>query len=269
MTLLRRHSLEVGIDPDARAFILTYGIATPKERWAVNYRAIQYKKAGLWTKMICIYPLVKDVDTCKYSLKRNGLAFDFDLAYNNPALPTYTTQGLQFNGTYAVTNNLQGNNGAADPPKEWGGGSRLNQTAGFWSTYAETSTTDGDISLFGGTAAATSLTLRLAIRKGNLSLADQYGSTSRASYTPESDGLGLFSIGYNDAIVNTIWKNGVAMGSGLNSGVVGTSGINFGRTDTGTSTKKYGMFYISTRLTNAEHLLLYNIENSIQQSLRA
>lgn len=271
--MISQHSRYFALDPNARTFINNNEIERPADIWAIDQRAKLYKAAGLWTKMMAIYPMVKDVTCCTKNMVPN--ANDFSMIYNNAALPVYTAaNGLDFNNTYATVPNIVGSSGGGDTSKEWGGGNRSIQSAGFWSTFANTNNTDADIGLTGGTGSAGNIGTVLAIRKGNLSLSDHVGSNSRASYTPESDGLGLFAMGYNESTLNTIWKNGTQMATGANSGVVGTNAFIIGSSNTvNKSTKKYGMFFIAglsggSRLTPTEHADLSTIESFIQSNSR-
>ena len=91
-----------GIDPDAQAFLTATGITDPTITSAINTLVLDLKSAGVWSKMIAIYPYVGGTATThKYNLKDPR---DLDAAYRMTFAGgvTHSSNGIQGNGTTGV-----------------------------------------------------------------------------------------------------------------------------------------------------------------------
>jgi hypothetical protein len=80
------------LDPDAQAFLTATGITDTTQESAVNQLVLDFKSAGIWTKMTAVYPIVGGTATThKYNLVDPQ---DTDAAYR-----------LTFNGTFTHSAN--------------------------------------------------------------------------------------------------------------------------------------------------------------------
>ena len=92
---------EVGVDPDAQAFIIAAGITDPTQQEAINTLVVDLKASGLWTLLQAIYPIVGGTATThKYNLK-NPLDTDGAFRLTFGLGWTHGTTGMTPNGTTA------------------------------------------------------------------------------------------------------------------------------------------------------------------------
>lgn len=90
------------VDPDAAAFLTAAGITNQTEKTAINTLVVDLKNAGIWSKMIAIYPYVGGTATThKWNLKDPR---DLDAAYRMTFAGgvTHSLNGIQGNGTTGV-----------------------------------------------------------------------------------------------------------------------------------------------------------------------
>lgn len=87
------------LDPDAEAFLTAATITDPTEISAVNQLVIDMKDAGIWTKMIAVYPFVGGTATThKWNLKDpQDLDAAFRLTFSGGW--THDSLGIKMNGT--------------------------------------------------------------------------------------------------------------------------------------------------------------------------
>ena len=90
------------LDPDAEAFLTATGITDPTIESAINTLVLDLKSAGVWSKMIAIYPYVGgNATTHKYNLIDPQ---DTDAAYRMTFAGgvTHSSNGIQGNGSTGV-----------------------------------------------------------------------------------------------------------------------------------------------------------------------
>lgn len=82
-------------DNDANNFCITAGITDLVEREAIYFLVTELKKAGLWNRMIAIYPMRGGTaDSCSYNLRATT---KFKITWVNA--PTFSYNGVVGNGT--------------------------------------------------------------------------------------------------------------------------------------------------------------------------
>jgi hypothetical protein len=100
------------VDPDAEAFFTATGITDPTQQGAVNTLVIDLKNAGLWNKMVVIYPFVGGTATThKYNLKdpqdtneAYRLTFNAGTTHNENGVVPNGTAETYLNATTLTTN---------------------------------------------------------------------------------------------------------------------------------------------------------------------
>lgn len=99
-----KQSVIAELDPDAQAFLTATGITDPTITSAINTFVIDLKSAGIWSKMLALYPFVGGTATThKYNLIN---PVDSDAAYRLTfnGTVTHSSNGIVGNGTNGYYN---------------------------------------------------------------------------------------------------------------------------------------------------------------------
>ena len=233
-------------DADAKKFIDSSGITDTIQKRAINTLVVQLKDSSLWSKMICVYPLVGGTaSTTKWNLKDPR---DLDAAYR-----------ITFSGGWTFSNNGANPNG-------------INSVANSHFNPSVSGTLTSQAFGYDSRENVSSSNIDFGVDNninniyGYLSYAGQtaYSSIYSASYlNPIRVGSNYF---YQVSRVGTnvsVYDNG----SLLRSGTLATSSLYNGVIKFGMAGRELDFFYISTGLTASEMLMMYNIVSQFKTDL--
>jgi hypothetical protein len=257
----------VDVDPNAQAFIIAAGITNPTQRNAIDAYVRALKSAGIWTKMVAIWPLVGGTAAShKWNLVN---PVDSDAAFRQ----TYTANITH--GATGVTKALASAAVQVDtkliPSTAFVDN---NWSAGVWNHTAPDLNNSPGGNFFGCVGAtADSVTPRFTRTTSVTEVTAAAGGNSRVA-----TGISLTSF---FAITNTtsgnvaqLYINGAANGATFSTAGVLRAGVssymlNYNNNGAGNATsvhtQKFGFY--ATFLTAAEILALYNATLALQTAL--
>lgn len=246
-------------DADAAAFITAAGITNSTQKTAINQLVLDLKTAGIWTKMIAIYPFVGgSASSHKWNLKD---ARDLDAAFR-----------LIFNGTWAHSSN------GVLPTSAYAQtfltpATHLTNNDSHLSFYSRTNNNNDGFE-FGAVDGGN--TNQMAIRfasTGGTFLCDTYGAGGNRINTSNPDSLGFYIDTRTGSTTHKAFKNGVQLGATDSSVSSGLSAITVSyslgaQSSAGSySSRQCAFASIGAGLTDADAANLYTAVQAYQTAL--
>lgn len=240
-------------DSDAQAFITAAGITNTTQKNAVNQLVIDYKAAGIWTKMIALYPMVGGTaSTHSYNLKNPAA---YQITWNGTV--THNSNGVTGNGSTGY-----GNTGIVPSTV-------LTLNSIHLSFYCRT---NSSVSVYD--MGATDGTNQTNLMNFSSVL---YSALSNNTYTQVSmaNTQGGFTSVRSSSSNTDLYKNGsnVATSSSNNSVALTSTypiyilGNNFTGSLGNASDRNFGMFSVGTALTSTETANKYTADQVFQTAL--
>ena len=265
MSIFSGFASQNSFDPDAGAFINATGIGGI-EAVAINNLVNQLKTAGLWTKLLGVYPMVGGTSTtCKFNLINPQ---DTDAAYR-----------LSFGGTWTFSNSGAKPNGASGTYADtfFVPNTKLSATTGHLSYYSFTNSAGSYVEIGVTDGAATNECLT-AVNFGGNQYSFWAGDGGAGGGVANGTSLGFYITNKNPGTTANIegWKNGVRV---INTGTSNQSApaskvfigaesnsnaTNYRNSDRGCSFASFGYSFAST----ADTTNFSNIVNTFQTTLQ-
>lgn len=182
-----------GFDPDAQSFLTRANITDPTQQAAVNQLALSLKSAGIWSKMVALYPFVGGSAS---SHAQNLVSSSFTVTWSGTI--THDSNGVKGNGTTGF-----GDTGLIPSVA----GLQLNSThASAYINLAET--------VLGAQSGGTdglAQSFQLAINLGpGTAFWDCYGTTTGRVTGAASGTTGFYLGSRNASNSNAIYRNGAS-----------------------------------------------------------
>lgn len=228
------------IDPDVTAFALAADIPDPAIIQALNNFVYTLKQAGIWGKLIALYPMAGNtLNNHKYNLKDpRDLDAAFRLVYYNN--PVHNVYGIQFNGVDQYADTLINN-------------TVLSKTSWSWGTYCMTDNTNNfNASQTCGTGTVTGV--NTGVYLGFANRLYMYMNTFTEVQKTITSTLGLFSGSRLNDTVYVDTRHGNISGASVAENH-NASSIKIGKWNN-YSSKTCGGMFIASYLTLAELAIL-------------
>jgi hypothetical protein len=248
-------------DTDAQAFFTAAGITDATQKSAVNQLVLDFKSAGVWTKMYAVYPFVGGTATThKFNLKDPR---DLDAAFRLVFTGTWThsSTGADPNGTnaFADTKFIPSSSGFTTSSGSLGYYSRENTAAATvveFGSYSSSTTNQNSIfCLYTGTVTGAS-----------------YGTNATAVSVAATRSDGLFMAEHNGATNTEVYRNGSRIVNTAQTGTLSTVAEYIGaQNNTGTSegfsSRQCAFAFIGQGFTTTEATAIYNAIQTFQTTL--
>lgn len=260
-----RYATAVWPDPDATLFTTAAGITDSTQSSAINTLVGAMKTAGIWSKMVAVYPFVGGTASAhKWNLKDPR---DLDAACR-----------LVFSGSWThASTGIAGDGSSAYADTKLNPATALSATSYAEMTYYRTNpsqpvTYPGQGARIDNTSPEQSFSSHFYSGDGNTYV--DFGKRVVVSNSTYGSATGLYSISRTSDSLITVYRNGVSKATGTTTGnqlpslnaYLGAMYYNGGGA-TGFNTREMAFYAISSGLTDSEMSALYAAVQAFQTTL--